>query len=78
MDTLLLQKFAQFQIILDDAVVNDGDFPVLGDVRVGICVVRLAVRGPAGMADAKRAGQKRAVFRLCDQILEPALGLFDL
>ena len=78
MDALLLQKFAQFQIILDDAVVHDGDFPVLGDVRVGICVVRLAVGGPAGMADAERAGQKRAIFGFCDQILEPSLGLFDL
>ena len=56
----------------------DGNSAVLRDVRVGVRVIWLAVGGPAGMADAERAGQQRAVFRLCDQILKTALGLFDL
>ena len=72
------QKFADLQIVFDDAIVHHGDAAVLGDLRVGVDVVRLAVGGPAGMADAERAGQRRAVIGFCDQILQPALGLFDL
>ncbi len=47
---LFLQGFAQFVEILDDAVVNDGDAG--GGVRVRVVLGRLAVSGPAGVADA--------------------------
>ena len=75
---LLLQKFADLEIVFDDAVMDDGDLAVLGDVRVGVDIVRFAVGGPAGMADAERAGQLCAAVGLGDQVLQTALGLFDL
>ena len=46
----------QFLEILDDAVVHDRH-PVRGD-GVGIAFRRLAMRGPARVADADRAGQR--------------------
>ena len=51
------QLFLQLAIILDDAVMHDRD--VVGHVRVGVRFGRLAVRGPAGMADAGLAEQRR-------------------
>ena len=42
--------------ILDDAVVDDGD--ALGRVRMGIRFGRRAVRRPARVADAGRAGER--------------------
>ena len=74
----LFQHFPQLHIVFDDAVVHQSDASVFAHMRVGVDVRRFSVGGPAGMADAERAGQKRAVFGFCDQILEPSLGLFDL
>ena len=62
---------AQRPEILDDAVVDDRK-PRRG-VRMGVAFGRLAVRRPAGVADADRAAQRRrGKFRL--QVLEFALG----
>ena len=55
-DALLLKLPFQSGIVLDDAVVDDGDDAVAADVRVGVAVVGGAVRGPARVADAGRAG----------------------
>ena len=43
-------------IVLDDAVVDDGDGAVAAEVRVGVAVGGAAVRGPARVADAEAAG----------------------
>ena len=40
--------------VLDDAVMDDGDFPGLVQVRMRVFVGGRAVRGPARMADAER------------------------
>ena len=40
-------------VIFDDAIVNDGDFAGLIEVRMGIFVRGRAVRGPARVADAE-------------------------
>ena len=53
---VLLQLLAQFAKILDDAVVDHGDPG--GCMRMGVVLVRLAVRGPAGMTDAGVARQR--------------------
>ena len=45
---------------------------------MGVGVVRNPVRGPAGVPDAERAGQLCAAVGLGDQVLQTALGLFDL
>ena len=52
-----LHCLAQLAEILDDAVVDDGD--PAGCVRVGVRLVRLAMRRPAGMADADAGLQRR-------------------
>ncbi len=46
------QAFLQKLVVLDDAVVDEGDLAGLVEVRVGIGIGRRAVRRPAGMADA--------------------------
>ena len=43
-------------VIFDDAVVDDGDFAGLIEVRVGIFIGRNAVGGPARVADAESSG----------------------
>src|SRR5690606_39570830 len=48
---------AQRRVVLDDAVVDDGEAPVGGGVRVRVDVRRAAVRRPAGVAD--RGGRRR-------------------
>src|SRR5664280_1244544 len=55
---VLDQPFAQLAEILDDAVMGDRD--AVGGVRMGVALGRLAVRGPAGMADADIAGERLA------------------
>ena len=68
---LLLQRFAQFAEILDDAVVNHGD--ALGRMRMRVVLGRLAVGGPAGVADAGMAGERLGLqSRL--EILQLAFG----
>jgi hypothetical protein len=51
------QLLFQLAEILDDAVMDNRD--ILGHVRVGIGLGGLAVRGPAGMANADLAEQRR-------------------
>ena len=75
---LLLQKFADLEIVFDDAVMDDGDLAVLGDVRVGVDIVRFAVGRPAGVPDAGSAVQQRAVFRHRGKIFKPALALCNV
>ena len=53
---LLFQRQAQFAKILDDAVVDDGD--VVGGMRMRVVLGRLAMGGPAGVADAAEARQR--------------------
>ena len=49
-----LQAGAQFLVVLDDAVMHHGQ--AVGDVRVRVALARDAVRRPAGVGDAGRAG----------------------
>ena len=56
--TVLGKPFAQLAEILDDAIMRDGD--TVGGVRMRVALGRLAVRRPAGMADADIAGQRLA------------------
>ena len=53
-EQLLLERV----VIFDDAVVDDGDFAGLIEMRMGILVGRRAVRGPARVADAEVAGDR--------------------
>ena len=60
-------------VIFDDAVVDDGDFAGLIELRMGIFVRRRAVRGPARVADAEvardRFGFQQAREALADLAL---------
>ncbi len=55
----LEQGGAQFDVILDDAVMDDGDRS--GLMRMGVAFGRTAVRGPSRMPDADVAGERRLV-----------------
>lgn len=68
---LLLELLAQLAEILDDAVVDHGN--AFGRVRMGIVDGRLAVGGPAGVADAGRAFERLGLETLL-QVLQLALG----
>ncbi len=52
-----LELGAQVVGVLDDAVVHDREPPGLAHVRVRVGVARLAVGGPAGVADSGRAAE---------------------
>ena len=75
---LFFEKFANFQIVFNDAVVNQRDLAVLGHMGMGVDIVRLAVGRPAGVPDAGSAVQQRAVFRHRGKIFKPALALCDV
>ena len=49
------EQFPKRFVVLDDAVVDDGDLSLATEVRVGIHVVGGAVRGPSRVSDADRA-----------------------
>ena len=51
----LLELRAQLLVVLDDAVVHDGE-AVARDVRMRVALARHAMRGPAGVRDADLAG----------------------
>src|ERR1700751_2073039 len=52
----LLELDAQLAKILDDAVVDDGN--IVGRMRMRVALSRLAMRGPAGMADTDIARER--------------------
>ena len=68
---LFLERLAQLAEILDDAVVNHGD--VFGRVRMRVVLGRLAVGGPAGVADAGVALERFGIQPLFE-VLQLALG----
>jgi len=55
-NAIRFERLAQSHVVLDDAVVHDGD--VTGRVRVGIVLARTPMRGPARMPDPGRTGQR--------------------
>ena len=65
------QFLAQRLEVLDDAVVDDGD--ARAGVRMGVGFARLAVRRPAGVADADRPLERRRI-ELGFEVLELAFG----
>ena len=65
------QFLAQRLEVLDDAVVDDGD--ARAGVRMRVGFARLAVRRPAGVADADRPLQRRGI-ELGFEVLELAFG----
>ena len=68
---LAVKLFAQFAEILDDAVMHDRD--AVGRVRMRVPLVRTAVRRPARVADAGRAGERLA-FEPGFELLQLAFG----
>ncbi len=72
LDAVGLELFAQLVEVLDDAVVNDGELAAIRQVRVRIAVVRGAVRGPAGVADADVAICHGGLLEVIEQRLQLA------
>ena len=63
-------------IILDDTVVDQRKFMVLGIMRVRVHIARLAVRSPTGVGDAHGTGYILAFSRSL-QVLDLSLGFVD-
>ena len=66
---LFYQVFLQDRVVFNDPVMHHREQAAFAYLRVGIHIVRLAVGGPAGMADAGGAGQSRALPRQVGQHL---------
>ncbi len=65
-----LQVETQLGGVFDDAVVDDGDLAVTGGVRMRVHIVRHAIGGPTGMADAHRGHRHRVAFHVLDEVGE--------
>ena len=74
LDQLLFEPVA----ILDDAVVDNGDFAGLIQMRMGVFVRGRAMSGPAGMADAKESGGRHVPQQGGQALVELALSLSNL
>ena len=61
-----LQVETQLGRVFDDAVVDDGHFAVTRDVRMRVGVVRHAVGGPTGVADAHGGHRHWIAFHVFD------------
>src|SRR5699024_2987018 len=66
-DALGDEVLLQVGEVLDDAVVDEGELAVIGQVRVGVAVGGSAVGGPPGVADAGLRGRQRVGFDLVGQ-----------
>src|SRR4029078_12653755 len=75
LDSLRLELSLQDEVVLDDAVMYERD--VAGGVRMGVGLARPAVRRPAGVRDARCAGELSFVYR-ANQIVELADRADDL
>ena len=69
---LLRQLLAERGVVLDDAVVDDGEASVIGNVRVRVELRRSAVGRPARMPDAADAAYLFAVVRQGAEVLKPS------
>jgi hypothetical protein len=65
-----LEIDAQLIVVLDDAVVHDGE-PVARDMRVGVALARYPVRRPAGVGNADPAGRGCLRERLIEHVHFP-------
>ena len=72
------EHFPQFQIVFDDAVVDDGDPSIAADVGMGIHIGRLTMGGPPGVTDAAGGFHAAHLLHLVLQVLDTALGLDHL
>ena len=69
---LRLQVETKLGSVFDDAVVDDGDLAVTRRVRMRVGVVRHAVGGPTGVADAHGGFRHRIAFDVLHQVGETA------
>ena len=76
-DALFLQLALEGGVVLDDAVVDDGDAAIAAEVRMGVAVGGRAVGGPARVADADAAG-RRLLLQMSGQFGDAAGPLADV
>ena len=62
----------QLSEVLDDAVVDEGEFAVVTQVRMRVLIVGSTVSGPAGVADSSRAIRDRTELEIVDEDLQLA------
>ena len=67
-----------FLVVLDNAVMDDGKFPVLREMRMGVAFHGQTMRGPARMTYAGRRQQAGVLFQLGFEVGEFSCGLHDL
>jgi len=70
---LRLQLLTQDAVVLDDAVLHHRHPAGAVEVRVGVALLRLAVGGPAGVADAAQTGSPVG-FKALREVHQLALG----
>ena len=77
LDPLRLQCGAQFAVVFDDAVVDDGNPSAPVGMRMGIAVIGRSMGRPSGMPDAGPPAH-RTSRELLLQVLDPPGLLGDL
>ena len=77
-EALGLQLLPQGGIVLDDAVVDDGELVVVAHMGVCVCIGGFPVGGPAGVTDAGCTGHGVTTLDLCVQVLDHADGFFHM
>ena len=73
-ETTLLQLLTKRTVILDDAIVDQGDVTGLGKMRMCICLAGSAMGSPTRMSNAQRSG----LILVASDILEVAHLAFRL
>ena len=71
----LEQLFLERVVIFNDAVVDDGDFAGLIEMRMGIFIRRRPVRGPARVGDAEVSRGRFGFQQAREALINPALFL---
>ena len=72
------KEVLDLDVVFNDAVVNQRYFALLAGVGVGVYVVRLTVRRPAGVSHADKAVDTFAAVDHRAENLQAAFGFFDL
>ena len=78
LEALGLQLLPQGGIVLDDAVVDDGELVVVAHMGVSVCIGGFTMGGPAGVTDAGCTGHGVTPLDLCVQVLDHADGFLHM
>ena len=78
MDSLIDKELLDLHIVLDDAVVDDGELTALAQMRMCVDVIGGSVGRPSGVTDTDTALHIRAAVTQAAEHLQASLGLANV